>query len=201
MHEKCTKIACVCARCGKTTWRVLSKAGPYCSQACYRGSTQAERFWAKVDQRADCWLWLGARNATGYGHAILNGKQTTAQRVAWELTHGPIPAGQFALHRCDNPSCVRPSHLFLGTHQDNMADMVGKGRAASGERSAWHLYPDRVPRGEANGMSKLTADKVRAIRSQHAQRIASLAVIAAMFGVSRSTAKRIVRRDTWRHIQ
>lgn len=88
----------------------------------------ADRFWSKVDRSADCWLWTGARTPTGYG--ALHGQERLAPRMAWTLSVGPIPMGLQVLHRCDNPPCVNPDHLWLGTQQDNMADMIAKGRAA-----------------------------------------------------------------------
>lgn len=104
-----------------------------------RESTKAtfvERFWSRV-ARADgdlCWLWTAARFSSGYGRVALpraNGSPQTlegAHRMAWILTNGPIPANLWVLHRCDNPPCCRPEHLFLGTHTDNMRDMTQKGR-------------------------------------------------------------------------
>jgi hypothetical protein len=84
----------------------------------------AARFWPKVRKDRGCWVWTGATTTTGYGR--LSGQP--AHRLSWEIHHGPIPAGLFVCHRCDNPGCVRPDHLFLGTHEANMADMVAKGR-------------------------------------------------------------------------
>lgn len=101
----------------------------------------AERFWAKVDKSNGCWLWRAARNRGGYG-IFENGRRTLyAHRYALELNGTPVPDGLFALHRCDNPPCVRPDHLFVGSLADNVADMVQKGRQA---RVA--LTPDRLKR-------------------------------------------------------
>lgn len=88
-----------------------------------------ERFWAKVNKTETCWLWTGAKQRLGYGHiSIGNDRFTSAHRLAYELANGPIPDGLFACHRCDNPACVRPDHLFLGTQQDNLRDAWRKGR-------------------------------------------------------------------------
>lgn len=96
-----------------------------------------------VDQITDCWIWLGGRSAKGYGYT--NG--IGAHRVAWTLHKGPIPSGMSVLHHCDNPPCVNPDHLFLGTTADNVADMIGKGRArASGYRPELPLLPSDVKR-------------------------------------------------------
>lgn len=93
----------------------------------------ADRFWPKVDRRGpdECWPWKAARRAAGYGK-IGRGKSgrgwMLAHRASWELAHGPISSETLVLHRCDNPPCVNPAHLFLGTHADNVHDMVAKGR-------------------------------------------------------------------------
>lgn len=92
-----------------------------------------ERLWLKVRKGDGCWTFTGARNGYGYGVLIetVDGQrhERLAHRVAWSEANGPIPAGMVICHHCDNPPCVRPDHLFLGTHADNMADMIAKGRA------------------------------------------------------------------------
>ena len=92
-----------------------------------------ERFWKRVKKTKDCWEWQGMKKKDGlpYGLVKIFFRRFYAHRVAWELTNGPIPKGLNVLHRCDNPVCVRPSHLFLGTQADNIADMVSKGRNRS----------------------------------------------------------------------
>lgn len=97
----------------------------------------ADRFWDKTDRRGRCWLWLAARDRKGYGKFGVgtlghDRRVESAHRVAWELTRGPIPGGMYVLHHCDNPWCVNPDHLWLGTRADNAADMVAKGRSTKG---------------------------------------------------------------------
>jgi hypothetical protein len=98
-----------------------------------------DRFWEKVDIGPGCWTWRGARNTKGYGRLDFNGPYRVAHRVMWELTHGPIPDGLFVLHHCDNPPCVRPTHLYLGTKADNNGDMWARGRASGFTRETGRL--------------------------------------------------------------
>jgi len=87
------------------------------------------RFWSRVQKTEGCWLWTGCVNSTGYGSGTFGKARThMAHRFSWEIAHGPIPDGLCVCHRCDNPRCVRPDHLFLGTRSDNQNDRVAKGR-------------------------------------------------------------------------
>jgi hypothetical protein len=140
-------ITCVCVQCGAafTTIpsRVAAGRGRFCGRACagvYRSTARvtptAVRFWKKVDQSGGpdaCWVWTAGRGGTmGYGSFQMGTYRNThhvrAHRMAWELTNGPIPAGKYVCHRCDNPPCCNPAHLFLGTQGDNLRDMYAKGR-------------------------------------------------------------------------
>lgn len=87
-----------------------------------------ERFWPRITKSDGCWIWPGAKNADGYGDVAILGTKRKAHRLAWEVTKGPIPEGLFVCHKCDNPPCVNPDHLFVGTNSDNMRDMSSKGR-------------------------------------------------------------------------
>lgn len=118
----------ICAGCGCR----FVPSGPqrYCSHECYSGTLRVsieQRFWTKVNKTSGCWLWT-AGTIRGYGQIGINRRPSYAHRVAWELTHGPIPDGASVLHKCDVPLCVRPDHLFLGSQQDNLKDARQKGR-------------------------------------------------------------------------
>lgn len=88
--------------------------------------TAADRFWARVQRGDGCWLWTGARNEFGYGRVSIRSRVYKAHRVAWYLARGPVPDGIDVLHSCDNPPCCNPAHLHLGTHRQNMREMVAR---------------------------------------------------------------------------
>lgn len=106
--------------------------------------TLRERFESKILQTDSCWIWTGAIDRAGYGRIAVDGRNEMASRVAWTLENGPIPDGFDVCHRCDNPPCVRVSHLFVGTRRDNMADMIAKGRAKhpAGDDHPFGLFTD-----------------------------------------------------------
>lgn len=99
-------------------------------------SDPAEYFWSRVLKTDNCWIWQNPKaSASRYGTIkVAPGKYSPAHRFSWELHNGPIPAGVFVCHHCDNPPCVRPDHLFLGTHRDNMQDMMQKNGLPDGTR-------------------------------------------------------------------
>lgn len=145
-----------------------------------------ERFWSKVARcgESDCWEWPGARMKAGYGVIKLRRprRNESTHRLAWILTHGPIPPGLCVCHRCDNPPCCNPAHLFLGTDADNAKDKIIKGRQV---------------RGELVGTSKLTAQQVDAMRQAYAAGNVKQKELGAHFGVSIAQVSRIVNRIRW----
>lgn len=169
-----------------------------------------QRFWKKVRQAGpdECWEWMRARTARGYGQIGVNGRVCYAHRLSYELTYGSIPDGLQVLHRCDNPPCVNPAHLFLGTQKINMQDCSNKNRLGAqqhpelmprGDRNGMRTRPETRSRGENNGQSRLTEQGVRDIRQQHAQG-ASQRALARQYQVDKSTIADVVNRKTWQHI-
>lgn len=148
-----------------------------------------DRFWTKVLKTDGCWLWTGGGTRTGYGTFYIEGRMQGAHVASWKLTYGPLTDRLCVLHKCDNPKCVRPDHLFIGTYKDNTQDMIAKGRARSPGAS-----------GERNNKAVLTENQVREIRSIYGRGISMPTAIAARFGVCRSTINQIVARKIWRHL-
>jgi len=139
------------------------------------------RFMAKVEKTNGCWLWTAGKLRFGYGRFRLRPSEYLSHRLAYVLFIGPISAGLCVLHKCDNPSCIRPSHLFLGTQKDNVADMVRKNRQLV---------------GEANGYSILTENQVLKIRLD----LRPHKIIAQNYGVHRATISKIKRRESWAYL-
>jgi hypothetical protein len=148
-------------------------------------SDPAKRFWARVSiGRADaCWEWTGPTNKKGYGSFRIEpkGKARNTSRIAWMFTHGD-PGTLWVLHKCDNPTCCNPGHLFLGTHQDNTDDMVAK---------------DRQQRGERHYSAKLTPQQAREIRRR---RLAgeSLKSLSLEFGIVIGAICNIAKGRSWK---
>lgn len=148
-------------------------------------------FWERVDKgphEKGCWLWTGRKNR-GYGQLDINKgrKMVYAHRVSYALAHGGVMPTLDVLHKCDNPPCVNPAHLYAGTHMDNMRDMHAKKR--------------RTPaRGEAHGMAKLTGAQVVEIRQKYATGEFTQTGLGDMYGISHAQVFDIVNRNVWKHI-
>ncbi len=162
------------------------------------------RFWSRVDKTSACWLWTGGKTTAGYGILYSNGRgsrRVYAHRVVWELTSGPIPEGLLVCHTCDNPPCVNPAHLWLGTDADNAWDKSRKGRSTTGDRHGLRLHPERVPRGERSGAAKLTEADVRAIRARYAAGGITQQRLADEYGVTNSLICHVIKRTAWKHVE
>ena len=154
----------------------------------------AKRFWAKVDKTKDCWEWTASKDGKGYGHFGVKGKMVVSHRVSWMLANGDIPENGCILHKCDNPLCVRPDHLFLGSQQDNMLDMSQKGRRSKGQKHS------ETQRGENNGRSKITESDVLDARAKYLAGGYTQQDLAKAYGMSQVNMGRVLNRVTRRHL-
>jgi len=192
MAEHNLNATCQC--CGKlfriAPCRILRGEGKFCSVPCYtiyvsRPKKVSERFWSHVETEPACWLWSGAKDKNGYGKFW---SQTTghirAHRMSWILEYGDIPKPLFVLHRCDNPACVRPSHLWLGTNRDNMEDMAIKGRSLNGSK---------------NASCKLSREEVAEIRRLYSGRGSTEVELGQQFSITQGNVSHIVTGRTWKH--
>lgn len=193
--KACESVVSKHGMCPKHWYRMKTYGNPMLvTVKQLHGMTIEDRFWARVNKTDSCWLWVGGkvfgRSHEGYGvitsHVVgAKQKNIMAHRFSWEFHNGKIPEGMLVCHKCDNPSCVNPEHLFIGTVQDNNIDKLNKGRHRWG-----HM------KGTEHGMSKLNDEKVRAIRSDSRfDRI-----IAKEYGVSRVTINDIKNRKIWQHV-
>lgn len=157
------------------------------------------RYWSNVNKNGrtpqhckhlgKCWEWTGY-NCKGHGRITVNNKEEYAHRIAWKLAFGTVPHSLLVCHKCDNRGCQNPKHLFLGTQKDNMIDAWEKGRLN---------HPPHVP-GEKQGQSKLTAEKVIAIRNAYSGNRGDLSLLGREYGVTPTCILLIVNRTNWRHI-
>lgn len=192
-----TNATAICLHCGEafpTLQAEINRGNAkYCSKRCqFDGRPQKtveQHFWPKVNKTDGCWLWTGAPNRGGYGPMMIGGRKgykALAHRVSWELANGPIPSDMFVLHNCpggDNPACVNPAHLWLGTRADNQRDMAEKNRSLYGERSL---------------KAKITSDQASAIRVRYSQGGISQKALGKEFGISQAGISMIVTEKNWK---
>lgn len=142
-----------------------------------------DRFFAKVDRSGSCWVWTGSCDWQGYGKFGVGDKNVMAHRFSWSNAHGVIPEGMLVCHKCDNPPCVNPDHLFMGSQAENVRDMIAKGRG-------------NHPRGENHPRARLSDKQVIKIRSSEEPG----KTIALRYGISQSLVGQIRRLAVWRHL-
>ena len=181
----------VCHVCGKKFQVINSRRNKakFCSYDCYHNSMRIkkEKIWDMYYKDSNgCWIFTGTPSTgNGYKRFTLNGKQTTAHRASYIIANGDIPDGMFVCHKCDNPACINPEHLFLGTHQDNMDDMKKKGRAAR----ICHL-------GTKSPRAKFTKEQVLEIRSSDK----TTRAIASFYGVSHGVIWAIKTKKSYKDV-
>lgn len=145
-------------------------------------------FWSRVKRGNGCWVYSGNTTRDGYGRLRFHGKKILAHRLAYMFSFGNIPRNKLILHSCDNPPCVNPKHLFVGTQSDNMADMRQKGRRLGAYN------------GEINKNSKLTGDIVSTIRRLFGDGLMNQPQLANRYNVSQPAISAVILRKTWKHI-
>jgi len=170
-------------------WRKRNSCNRKCGTA-YRiwkaGKTAKVLFYERTllpEKEGDCWIWRGETIRGGYGRLKIKGERHIAHRLSYEIFHGKIPDQLIVRHDCDNPKCVNPNHLIIGTHKDNTGDIWARNRG-------------NPPKGEVNGQSKLTEEDIIVIR----ERRESIAKTARRYGVSVGCIANIRSRKTWKHI-
>lgn len=179
-------------------------------------SKEAHRFWSKVSKSSECWNWSAYRGKTGYGVIGFRGKVVRAHRLSFTVHKSGIPQGMCVLHTCDNPACVNPAHLWLGTQTENCEDKCAKGRnvSVSGDAHYSRIHPEKlargnnhhsktkpesVLRGERHPLAILTQSKVAQIRDLEFSGTPRKR-LAAQFGVTKSTIAAIVARRIWKTV-
>lgn len=203
MSRPSTKIPRSCAVCGSPFTVVPSKSRVVtCSRRCgglLRQSRRPleQRFWLHVLKTGQCWLWTGVKTPQGYGMIRRPGdrRSTLASHISYEMHYGPIPDDTWVLHRCDNPPCVRPDHLFLGNRMDNVRDMWEKGRAHTVINTGHQLSA-----GERNGHARLTATQAREIRERHSNEDTTPRELASTYGIAVRTIYAVLKGETWRDV-
>lgn len=159
---------------------LFEKPGPKASMKNYK-----KNFWKKVIKTNKCWNWQGAKNNYGYGIFGVFGKLKLSHRFSYEINKGKIPKGLLVCHSCDNPKCVNPEHLWLGTNNDNSIDKVRKGRQFK-------------QNGEKAPNAKLKLKDVETIRKLYSTKLFTFTELGEIYSMNKSTIRCLIRRLTWK---
>jgi hypothetical protein len=183
------KIKRICPVCKTTFTGTEHIRKVFCSVQCHKHRFEnqqyaEESFWAKVDKSGDCWLFTGAKLRDGYGHVVRLNKHMQSHRYSWMLLRGD-PGDLDVLHKCNNPPCCNPDHLYLGTDKENALDRVKAGT---------------YTRGEMTNANKVGAADVPKIRNLRNQAGLSYKALGPMFGISPTQARAICVRKNWKHV-
>lgn len=149
-----------------------------------------DRLLSKIQvSSSGCWIWVGAKSSRGYGAISLSGKMVQAHRASYSVFNGEIPGGMCVCHTCDTPACINPKHLFLGTHKENMADAVSKGR----------IHKPKDQQGSGNNNAKYSMEFAESVRRYYEENKPSFSKLASRFGIkSKGHAAMIVKNEIWK---
>lgn len=176
---------------------VINNSSIFCNRKCFidfKIATRYYGFYDHIEVTKSCWIWGGSVDKNGYGK-FCNGR---SHRFSYFLHFGEFPKDMWVLHTCDNPQCVNPNHLFIGTNQDNVDDRERKNRGAKGLKNGSYTKPETRRIGSLNGLSKFTEEQIVEIRNMSPDK--SQSQIAKIFNTTQVNIGRIINRKTWKHV-
>lgn len=182
-HRKFDGLQSECKTCRRNMNREYRRSNPHAkAKAPALSEKQKQLFWPKVDMTGDCWIWTAGKLPSGYGRYLNH----FAHRVAYEITHGPIPDGLHVCHKCDNPSCCNPAHLFAGTAKDNMQDRERKGRGKGSVN-----IQKAIAKRRSDYPLRLTLPQIVDICQRDLSQRGAMVALAREYGIDHSLVRRI----------